>query len=366
MAEERVTARQRAILMTVVERYIATGEPVGSGTIAASVGAANVSSATVRNEMVALAEAGLLEQPHTSAGRVPTARAFRMFVDGLEQNELAGASARGALQHSLQQQTRDEIDARFVDVAGTQAVLERTSHVLATLSSGVGVAIAAMPGGDQLEHVHFSRLAPKRVLAVVVTRGGMVRDRVLALDADLTLGELETAANFLNENFRGWEIERVRAELRLRVERERNEVHRLMNAVEQLWTKAVPESSGGGQTVYVEGVANLVGARPMVGVDDRERLREMLGALEAKQRLVALLNAYIDSRQESVRVVFDLEEQAPEMAGLVLIAAPARFGGESMGTVGVIGPTRMQYQRTMHAVGYIAQVLQRQGLGTRG
>jgi heat-inducible transcriptional repressor len=289
---------------------------------------------------------------------VPTARAFRRYVDGLE----ASSSLRIPERASLEQQAREHIDARFVDVAGTQAVLERTSHVLATLSSGVGVAIAAMPGGDQLEHVHFSRLGARRVLAVVVTRGGMVRDRVLALDVDLTLGELETAANFLNENFRGWEIERVRAELRLRVERERNEVYRLMNAVEQLWSKAVPDSGqGSGQTVYVEGVANLVAARPMGGADDRERLREMLGALEAKQRLVELLNAYVDSRQESVRVVFDLEEQAPEMAGLVLIAAPARFGGESLGTVGVIGPTRMQYERTMHAVGYIAQVLGRAG-----
>ena len=131
MAE--VTARQRAILMTIVERYIATGEPVGSGTIAAGFGAANVSPATVRNEMVALGDAGLLEQPHTSAGRVPTARAFKMFVDGI------GAERRLSLV------ARTEIDARFADVAGTQAVLERTSHVLATLSSGVGVAIAAAP-----------------------------------------------------------------------------------------------------------------------------------------------------------------------------------------------------------------------------
>jgi heat-inducible transcriptional repressor len=200
------------------------------------------------------------------------------------------------------------------------------------------------------------------VLAVVVTRGGMVRDRVLVLDQDLSLTELETASNFLNENFRGWEIERVRAELRLRVERERREYHTLLGAVEQLWTKAVPQKTG--QTVYVGGVANLLG--PMGGVDDRERLREMLGALEAKQRLVELLNAYIDARQESVRVVFDLEEHAPEMAGLVLIAAPARMGGENCGTVAVIGPKRMQYEKTMNAVGYIAQVLERQGLGYRG
>ena len=350
MAE--VTQRQRAILLAIVQRYIETGEPVGSGTIAALVGA-SVSSATVRNEMSALAEAGLLEQPHTSSGRVPTARAFRIFVDGLQH-----AGAR------LSAQSRHEIDARFADVAGTQAVLERTSHVLANLSSGVGVAIASLPGGDQLEHVHFSRLAPSRILAVVVTRGGVVRDRVLTLDADLSTSELATAANFLNENFRGWEIERIRAELRVRVETEQREYQRLMNSVEQLWSKAVPQVANL-HTAYVEGVANLVSTHPMGGADDRERLREMMSALETKQRLVDLLNAYIDARQESVRVVFDLEEQAPEMAGLVLIATSARLGldGERLGTVGVIGPKRMQYERTMHAVGYVAKILERQGFG---
>jgi heat-inducible transcriptional repressor len=359
--EDRVTARQRAILMTIVERYIETGEPVGSATIAAAMGSANVSSATIRNEMVSLTEAGCLEQPHTSAGRVPTAAAFRMYVDNLGGRHISRA-------RMFSQQTRDEIDARFADVAGTQAVLERTSHVLAALSSGVGVAIAAMPGSDQLEHVHFSRLATARVLAVVVTRGGLVRDRVLALDADLTPGELETASNFLNENFRGWEIERVRAELRARVESERHELNRLVESVETLWAKTVPAAVDvPRQAVFVEGVANLVGAHPIGGADDRERLRVLLLALETKQRLVALLNAYIDARQESVRVVFDLEEQAPELSGLVLIAAPARLSGDGrgagamLGTVGVIGPKRMQYERTMDAVGYVAQVLERQG-----
>ena len=343
-----ITPRQRAILTTVVERYIATGEPVGSATIAASLSAS--SPATIRNEMVALADAGLLEQPHTSAGRIPTAAAFRLYV--------------AEIKSPLHQHTREDIDARFHGVAGTQAVLERTSHVLATLSSGVGVAIASVPGGDQLEHVHFSRLAAARVLAVVVTKGGTVRDRVLALDRDLTLTELETAANFLNENFRGWEIERVRVELAHRVETERREYHRLLSAVQQLWAGAVPPHlSQRGQAVYVEGVANLVGSQ--ADPADRDRLREILAALEAKQKLVDLLNAYIDARQESVRVVFDLEEQAPEMAGLVLIAAPARFAGEQHGTVGVLGPRRMQYEQTVNAVAYIAQVLERQSLGLR-
>ena len=344
---ERVTARQRAILSAIVESYVETGEPVGSQTIARMAGeAGGVSAATVRNEMMALAEMGLLEQPHTSAGRVPTARAFRMYVDGL-----SGSAAK----NGLAAVSREEIDLRFAGVSGTQALLERTSHVLATLSSGVGVAIATVADGDLLEHVHFSRLAPARVLAVVVTRSGMVRDRVLALPRDFEVRELESAAAFLNESFRGWSVERVRAELARRVEQERSEYQRMLTAVEQLWAGALPEART--QAVYVGGVGNL-----LVGVAneaDRERLREVLQALEAKQRLVELLNAYIDARQESVRVVFDLEEQAPEMAGLVLIAAPARVGGEQRGTVGVIGTKRIDYERTMSAVSYIAGAFDR-------
>jgi heat-inducible transcriptional repressor len=344
---ERVTARQRAILTAIIESYIETGEPVGSGTIARLQNAEGTgfSPATVRNEMAELAEEGLLEQPHTSAGRVPTARAFRLYVE-----QLSGGARIDAAR--LSARSRSQIDLSFQGVAGTQAVLERTSHVLATLSSGVGVAIAAASEGDMLEHVHFSRLASARVLAVVVTRSGLVRDRVLSLDKDLTTRELEAAANFLNEHFRGWSVERVRAEIARLVEQERSEYQRMLNSVQQLWAKALPDAPV--QTVYVDGVANLVGSQ-----EDRERLREVLAALEEKQRLVELLNAYIDARQESVRVVFDLEEHAPEMSGLVLIAAPARMGGENRGTVGVIGPKRMHYENTMNAVSYIAQVFDR-------
>lgn len=348
---ERVTARQRAILAVIIESYVETGEPVGSGTIARlGSDGAGLSSATVRNEMAALADAGLLKQPHTSAGRVPTARAFRMYVDELS----GGKKAAG---EGLTARSRRDIDSRFVGVAGTEALLERTSHVLATLSSGVGVAIATVADGDLLEHVHFSRLAPARILAVVVTKSGMVRDRVLALDRDFGLGELELAAVFLNESFRGWSLERVRAEIARRMEQERSEYQRMLTAVEQLWAGAVPTSEMRSQTVYVGGVGNLV--MGVASEADRDRLREVLAALEAKQRLVELLNAYIDAKQQSVRVVFDLEEQAPEMAGLVLIAAPARVGGEQMGTVGVIGTKRIDYERTMNAVSYIAGAFDR-------
>ena len=352
MAEtERMTARQRAILSAILEGYVATGEPVGSGTISRQGSdISGVSPATIRNEMVALTAAGFLEQPHTSAGRIPTARAFRVYVEGL--SEGAGSAA-----DRMPERRRQEIDSSFAGLTGTQALLERTSHVLATLSSGVGVAIASTTDGDLLEHVHFSRLAQRRVLAVVVTRSGMVRDRVLALDRDPDGGELESATRFLNENFRGWSVERVRSELARRVELERTEYHRMLAAIEQLWAKALPETAEATQSVYVGGVGNLLAE--MGAGEDRARLRELLAALETKQRLVELLNAYIDARQQSVRVIFDLEEQAPEMAGLVLIAAPAHVAGEHRGTVGVIGTKRIHYEQTMGAVSYIAQVFDR-------
>jgi heat-inducible transcriptional repressor len=365
MAEaERISARQREILTAIVESYIETGEPVGSGTIArVQAGAgAGMSSATVRNEMAELANAGLLEQPHTSAGRVPTARAFRMYVEQLGGVALAAGGAgagRGGMRGatSEQMQLRSRIDSSFAGVSGTQAMLERTSHVLATVSSGVGVAMAMVAGADTLEHVHFSRLGKNRVLAVVVTTSGLVRDRMLTLQDDVTATELEVAANFLNEHFRGWSIERVRAEIGQLVERERSEYQQMLSSVEELWAGAVPEA--GVQTVYVGGVANLLDARGSGTAEDMARLREVFVALEAKQRLVGLLDAYIDAKQESVRVIFDLEEHAPEMAGLVLIAAPARMAGDGRGTVGVIGPKRMQYENTMNAVSYIAQMIER-------
>lgn len=345
-----ITTRQRDILTAIVESYIATGEPVSSGVLAQTSFANAVSSATIRNEMAELADAGLLEQPHTSAGRVPSAEAFRLYVGQLRTNNAAMAT----------NDLRERIDTSFAGLAGTSALLERTSHVLASLSSGVGLAIGAAASHDLLEHIHFSRLAPRRVLAVVVTRGGVVRDRVLSLDHELSLVELETSANFLNEHFRGWNIDRIRTELARRIEHERSAYQQLASAVE-LWSRTVPVDDAQQRIVYIDGVANLIGHAA-----DRDRLRAMLAALEEKQRLIEILNAYVDGRQESVRVVFDLEQHNPSMAGLVLIAAPARVAAsasDTPGTVAILGPKRMNYQSAMDAVGYIAQLLERMESG---
>lgn len=343
-ADVRISARERLVLTTIIENYIATGEPVASQVLARQFGhQEGMSAATIRNTMAALGEAGLLDQPHTSAGRIPTARAFRLYVE-----QLAGATRAT----SLTVERREQIDESFAGVGSSQQFLERTSHVLALVSSGVGVALAAVREAQVLEHVHFSRLSAGRVLAVLVTTSGMVQDRVLLLDRDMPMGELEASARFLNENFHGWSIERIRAELDRRIETERLEYDRLLRAVNELYRKGALESeAASGPVIFVEGVANL-----LAGEIDRERLRVMLEAMEAKERLIELLNAYVDARQETVRVVVGLEKAIPGMQNLVLIGSPARMGAENVGTVAVIGPTRMQYEETMNAVAYIAQL----------
>src|ERR1700722_16471654 len=342
----RISPRDRLVLNAIIEIYIATGEPVASQTVARQLDSKDgMSAATIRNVMAALGDAGLLEQPHTSAGRCPTAAAFRLYVEQLNGNTRPIA---------LTQERRDQIEDSFAGVSSRQQFLERTSHVLALISSGVGVAMAAQSETYWLDHIHFSRISTGRVLAVVVTKSGVVLDRVLALDRDLSLGELESAAAFLNLNFRGWSIERIRTELARRLEQERSEYDQLMRSIDELCRKGALEQDTAVQSIFIVGVANLV-----AGEADGERLRRLLNALETKQRLIELLDAYVDARQQSVRVVVGLEETIPEMRNLVLIGAPARLGTQSLGTVAVIGSTRIAYQETINAVSFIAQLSDR-------
>jgi heat-inducible transcriptional repressor len=379
MPDARVSPRERLVLTAIIEQYIATGEPVASQVVARFFAdREGLSSATIRNVMATLGEAGLLEQPHTSAGRVPTAAAFRYYVEQITRPETqigrmaAGAKPEGASQlgagplasspmgpSPLSEARREQIEESFSGVTSTNDYLERTSHVLALLSSGLGVALASATAGQVLEHIHFSRLSTGRVLAVLVTQAGAVQDRVLALDHELTHIELETAASYLNENFRGWPIERIRAEVARRVELEQAAYHQMLASVEELCRKGALAGGEAGPAIFVDGMANLIAAEA-----DRERLRQMLQALEAKQRLVELLTAYVDGRQQEVRVVVGLglaglDKASQAMQDMVLIGAPARLGGANLGTVAVIAPTRIQYQEMIQAVSYIARLSER-------
>jgi heat-inducible transcriptional repressor len=328
--------REREILTAIVETFIATGEPVGSRVLSRS-NREGLSPATIRNVMADLSDAGLLEQPHTSSGRVPTTEAYRYYVEQI--------SGEAHLSPGDETIIRDSL-AGTTDVA---EFLERTSRVLSLISKNVGVAVAVPGEKNALEHVYFSRLGDQKVLAVVVTRSGLVRDRVLRLD--ISQDDLDAAARYINENFRGWTMTDMRAELQRRLEAERSEYDRLMQSLEQLYKQGALTAEPGAQTVFVEGASNLV-----ANEQDRERLQEMLKTLEEKGKIVHLLEAYLDAKQEAVRVVIGLDEALPSMSNFVLIGAPARVGSEVMGSLAVIGPTRIDYQHTMTAVSYIARL----------
>ncbi|MBV9573145.1 MAG: heat-inducible transcription repressor HrcA [Acidobacteriales bacterium] len=328
--------REREILTAIVETFIATGEPVGSRTLARS-NREGLSAATIRNVMADLADSGFLEQPHTSAGRVPSTEAYRYYVEQLTGNA------------TLSDEDENVIHSALHGVTDVQEFMERTSHVLSLISQNVGVTVAIRGAKHALEHVYFSRLGDQKVLAVVVTKSGLVRDRLLRLD--LPQADLDAASRFINENYRGWSMDSVRTDLARRLEEERNEYDRLSASVAQLYRQGALSGDDDARMVYVEGAANLVS-----GERDGERLKHLLRTLEEKQKIVELLGAYLDTRQEAVRVVIGLDEALPSMSNLVLIGAPARVGDEVMGSLAVIGRTRMDYQHAITAVSYIARM----------
>src|SRR5437870_2894594 len=246
--------REREILTAVVETFIATGEPVGSRTLARA-NREGLSPASIRNVMADLSDAGFLEQPHTSSGRVPTTEAYRYYVE-----QITGKAKLAHEEESM-------ISESLAGITDVQEFMERTSHVLSLISHNVGVTVATSGPKNALEHVYFSRLADQKVLAVVVTRSGLVRDRVLRLD--LSQSDLDLAARYINDNFRGWTMEAMRSELARRLEQERSEYDRLMTSVESLQRYGALATDDSAQVVCVEGAANLV-----AGEQDRQRLQE--------------------------------------------------------------------------------------------
>jgi len=335
-SDPHIGSREREVLTALVETFISTGEPVGSRTLARS-NREGLSPATIRNVMADLSDAGFLEQTHTSSGRVPTPEAFRYYVE-----QITGTARLAPQDESL-------ICESLAGANDVQEFMERTSRVLSLISKNVGVAVAVSGAKNALEHVYFSRLGDQKVLAVLVTRSGLVRDRVLRLD--LKQDELDLAARYINENFRGWTMEAMRAELEWRIQQERSEYDRLMKSIEILYAQGALAADDTMQVVFVEGAANLV-----AGQEDRKRLEDVLRTLEEKEKVAKLLSAYLDVKQEAVRVVIGLDDALPSMQNLVLIGAPAHSGGDMVGSLAVIGPTRMDYQHTMTAVSYIARL----------
>lgn len=333
----QIGQREREILTAIVETYIATGEPVGSRTLSRA-NSESLSAASIRNVMADLVDAGYLQQPHTSAGRIPTPAAFRFYVD-----QITGRAELSAPDANLIQQT-------LRGAADVEEFMERTSHVLSLVSHGMAIAVASPGQRNSLEHLYFSRLGDKKVLAVVVTKSGLVRDRLLRVDRDIPQSDLDVASRYINDNFRGWTMDSLRAEIGRQIERERSEYDRMMTSIAELYRKGALAGDTS-NTVFMEGAANLVSNE-----QDTTRLRDILRALEEKERVVELLNAYIGTQEEAIRVVIGLEQAPADLKNFVLIGAPARVGNEVVGSLAVIGPTRMDYQHTITAVSYIARL----------
>jgi heat-inducible transcriptional repressor len=330
--------RGQDILAEVIRLYIETGEPVSSRAVA-RCHAEPLSPATVRNVMADLEDEGYLFQPHTSAGRVPTAAAYKFYAQEI------------ASQATLEPENQEWIH-RELDAARTpDELMERASHVLSAVSHGLGIVITPPLSRTVLEHVRFVLLPDGRLVVVLVSSGGLARDKIVRVERDFSQPELDRTAEFLNSNFKGWTLDAIRAELAARIERERERYDRLASAALVLCAPEVMEDAQAPR-VYVEGAAQIATAPEFAGQSD---LRDLLEAIEEKKKLVALLTGCIEA-PEPVHVQIGIREISGAGQHLALISAPYANSERVQGSLGVLGPMRMHYERAITTVAYVAKL----------
>jgi heat-inducible transcriptional repressor len=334
-----LSARSAEILHSIVSAYIESGEPVASRTISRRA-RTNLSPASIRNIMADLSDEGYLSQPHTSAGRVPTAKAFQDYVQTLQ-----------VTRHVSMEASRLREEIRHAD--GVEARVEKSSHLLTQYSKSMGIA-AAIPTDNQILHqVEFMPLMDRRVLMIVVTRDRIVRDKVVTLDQDLQRDELISIRNYINENFSGWTFSAIQKELSLRLDEERAVYDRILQRLTSLLEQGLLDI-GLAPTLHAEGAANLVGIDLHL---TREKMRELLRTLEEKKRILELLDRFLQPNGE-IGIQVGLDELHPSMAELALIGFIVELPGGLSAKVAVLGPMRMNYERVMAAVYHVGQALQ--------
>ncbi len=315
--------RARLLLKTLIERYIADGQPVGSRTLSRASGL-ELSPATIRNVMSDLEELGLIASPHTSAGRVPTARGYRLFVD------------------TMLTAQRAELEAPELPAAQPQKVIAQAAQLLSSMSQFVGVVMAPRRS-SVFRHIEFLRLSERRLLLIIVAPDGDVQNRVLFTDTDHTASELQQASNYLNAHFSGLDIEQVRLRLRHEVDSLRGEIAKLMHAAVQLGSEAMTQAQ---DEVVISGERNLLAVSDFSG--DLGQLRRAFDLFEQKAQLIRLLD--MSSQAEGVRIFIGGESQMVPVEDLSVVSAPYEVDGQVVGTLGVIGPTRMPYDRMIQIV----------------
>jgi len=318
--------RAKSLLKTLVELYIADGQPVGSRTLSRASGL-ELSPATIRNVMSDLEELGLIASPHTSAGRIPTARGYRVFVDTMltaRPFDLDVAGAREQLQPDQ-----------------PQRVIAHAAQVLSQLSSFVGV-VTAPRRASVFRHIEFLRLGERRVLLILVAPDGDVQNRVIVTAHDHTQAELIEATNFVNAHYAGLTLDAVRERLGREVEELRGEIATLMQAAVQMGGEAMADS----EPVVVSGERNLLAVQDFS--HDLGSLRRMFDLFEQKTQLMRLLD--VSTRAEGVRIFIGGESGVVPYEELSVVSAPYEVDGRVVGTLGVIGPTRMPYDRMIQIV----------------
>lgn len=315
--------RAKLLLKALVERYIADGQPVGSRTLSRASGL-ELSPATIRNVMADLEELGLIASPHTSAGRIPTARGYRLFVDTML---TVGPEVPVTAQIAPEQ---------------PQRVIAQAAQLLSNLSQFVGVVMAPRRS-SVFRHIEFLRLSERRFLVIIVSPEGDVQNRVIFTDTDYSQTQLVEVANFLNTHYAGLAVEQVRERLRTEVDQLRGEIAQLMQAAVQVSSEVLSEPQ---DEVIISGERNLLAVSDFS--NDMGNLRRAFDLFEQKTQILRLLD--VSSQAEGVRIYIGGESQVVPFEELSVVSAPYEVNGQVVGTLGVIGPTRMPYDRMIQIV----------------
>ncbi|GKS96912.1 heat-inducible transcriptional repressor HrcA [Acidovorax sp. SUPP2825] len=315
--------RAKLLLKALVERYIADGQPVGSRTLSRASGL-DLSPATIRNVMADLEEIGLIASPHTSAGRIPTAKGYRLFVD------------------TMLTVQREQLYSPQLAAEQPQKVIANAAHLLSSLSQFVGVVMAPRRA-SVFRHIEFLRLSEKRLLVIIVSPEGDVQNRVIFTDVDYSQSHLVEAANFLNSHYSGMDMEQVRERLKTEVDQLREEIGSLMQAAVNVGSEAMAESQ---DNVVISGERNLLAVSDFS--NDMGNLRRAFDLFEQKTQILRLLD--VSNRADGVRIFIGGESQIVPFEELSVVTSPYEIDGQVVGTLGVIGPTRMPYDRMIQIV----------------
>ena len=353
--QNRPDSRAEVLLAALIKEHLVTGEAVGSRVLSERFSHGyGLSPATIRNVMSDLEEAGFVEQPHTSAGRVPTDKGYRYYVDNILGEARLSRSDLKAIDSCF---SPTDLDG----VASPDRLMETASHVLSALSQNVGIVVSPSLAENRLKHIEFVQLPDKRILVVLVSSSNIIHNKVIrTTDDDLTQDELDRTARYINSEFSGKSLLTIRTEIVELMKEEKALYDRLLRNAVLLCERSLEGEEGSDGEVYVDGASNILTKPDFVDV---ERMRDLFRTFEEKSRLIKILNECVAQDTQSypgdVHVVIGREHPASSMRNCTLITAPYRVGSnEKMGTLGVVGPMRIEYARIMAMVNYMARLIE--------